>query len=133
MEFKHSDKKTGKPTYQKLISIRNTQLKNLKQSVLCSALAKRLHGAKRELREMAFKVMEGFLDGTLPLGADSALVPRSFFGQTQKPKLQVSFWGLHIALSPNLIGSSESEFHKDSESGLNSKMEKTRSHLAKPL
>ena len=36
--------------------------------------------------------------------------------------LGVSFWGLNIALSPNLIGSSDADFHKDSESGLNSKI-----------
>ena len=54
--------------------------------------------------------------------------------KNQKSKFQVSFSGLNIALSPNLIGSSDVDFHKDSESGLNSKIEKTpRSHLSKPL
>ena len=32
--------------------------------------------------------------------------------------------GLNIALSPNLIGSSDADFYKDSESGLNSKIKK---------
>ena len=40
--------------------------------------------------------------------------------KSQKLEIQVSFLGLNIALSPNLIGSSDSDFHKDSESGLNS-------------
>ena len=54
--------------------------------------------------------------------------------KSQKLKFQVSFLGLNIALSPNLIGSSDADFHKDFESGLNSKIEKTpMSHLAKPL
>merc|ERR1711876_165515 len=42
--------------------------------------------------------------------------------KTQKSKFQVSFLGLNIALSPNLIGSSDVDFHKDSKSGLNSKI-----------
>ena len=44
--------------------------------------------------------------------------------KSQKLKFQVSFLGLNIALSPNLIGSSDADFHKDSESGLNSKIKK---------
>ena len=40
----------------------------------------------------------------------------------KKSKFQVSFLGLNIALSPNLIGSSDVDFHKDSKSGLNSKI-----------
>ena len=42
--------------------------------------------------------------------------------KSQKLKFQVSFLGLNIALSPNLIASSEVAFHEDSESGLNSKI-----------
>ena len=44
--------------------------------------------------------------------------------KSQKLKFQVSFLGLNIALTPNLIGSSDADFHKDSESGLNSKIKK---------
>ena len=47
--------------------------------------------------------------------------------KSQKLKLQVSFLGLNIALTPNLTGSSDADFHKDSESGLNSKIKKTPS------
>ena len=36
------------------------------------------------------------------------------------------FLGLNIALSPNLIGSSDADFHKDSESDLNSKIKNTK-------
>ena len=52
--------------------------------------------------------------------------PRSLFPNQkyQKLKFQVSFLGLNIALSPNLIGSYDADFHKDSESGLNSKIKK---------
>ena len=54
--------------------------------------------------------------------------------KTQKSKFQVSFSGLNIALSPNLIGSSDVDFHKDSKSGLNSKIkENTKESFAKPL
>ena len=42
----------------------------------------------------------------------------------QKLKFKVSFLGLNIALTPNLIGSSDADFHEDSESGLNSKIKK---------
>lgn len=38
--------------------------------------------------------------------------------KSQKLKFQVSFLGLNIALSPNLIGSSDADFHMNSESGL---------------
>ena len=59
---------------------------------------------------------------------------KEYFCQTQNLKLPVSFLGLNIALPPNLIGSSDADFHKDSKSGLNSKVKKTpMSHLSKPL
>ena len=72
------------------------------------------------------------------LGARAESAPRSLLSRSpqhqgvflsnqksQKLKFQVSFLGLNIALSPNLIGSSDADFHKDSESGLNSKIKKT--------
>ena len=71
------------------------------------------------------------------LGARAESAPRSLLSRSpqhqgvflsdqkfQKLKFQVSFLGLNIALSPNLIGSSDADFHKDSESGLNSKLKK---------
>ena len=76
------------------------------------------------------------------LGPDSALAPghqpwhQGVFWpnqKSQKLKLQVSFLGLNIALSPNLIGSSDTDFYKDSKSGLKSKKKTPRSHLAKPM
>ena len=91
---------------------------------------------------MAFKVLGGDFGQKTPwcwgvwakrlLGADSVLAPRSHLARSpqhqgvfwpdqksQKLKFQVSFLGLNIALSPNLVGSSDADFHKDSESGLN--------------
>ena len=85
---------------------------------------------------MAFKVLGGDLAKRL-LGVrviwpkDSSVLTqhhpntKESFGQTQKPqkpKLQVSFLGLNIALPPNLIGSADVDFHRDFESGLDSKM-----------
>ena len=81
------------------------------------------------------------------LGARAESAPRSLLSRSpqhqgvfcpdqksQKLKFQVSFLGLNIALSPNLIGSSDEDFQKDSESGLNSKIKKTpRSLLSIPL
>ena len=81
------------------------------------------------------------------LGARAESAPRSLLSRSpqhqgvfwpdqksQKLKFQVSFLGLNIALTPNLIGSSDADFHKDSESGLNSKIEKTpRSLLSSSL
>ena len=71
------------------------------------------------------------------LGARAESAPRSLLSRSpqhqgvfcpdqksQKLKFQVSFLGLNIALSPNLIGSSDADFYKDSESGLNSKIKK---------
>ena len=45
--------------------------------------------------------------------------------KSQKLKFHVSFLGLNIALSPNLIGSSDADFNKDSKSGLHSKIKNT--------
>ena len=45
--------------------------------------------------------------------------------KSQKLKFQVSFLGLNIAKC-YLIGSSDADFHKDSESGLNSKIKNTK-------
>ena len=60
------------------------------------------------------------------LGARAESAPRSLLSRSpqhqgvfwpdqksQKLKFQVSFLGLNIALSPNMIGSSEADFHKD--------------------
>ena len=66
------------------------------------------------------------------LGARAESAPRSLLASSPQdqgvfwpnPKFQVSFLGLNIALSPNLIGSSDADFHKDFESGLNSKIKK---------
>jgi len=88
---------------------------------------------KREPREMAIKVLGGDLAKRL-LGVgviwpkDSLVLIQPWhqgvfwpYPKSQKLKFQVSFWGLNIALSPNLIGSSDADFHMDYESGLNSK------------
>ena len=71
------------------------------------------------------------------LGARAESAPRSLLSRSpqhqgvfwpdqksQKLKFQVSFLGLNIALTPNLIGSSDADFHKNFESGLNSKIKK---------
>ena len=84
-----------------------------------------------------YSLVLGDLDKRL-LGARAESAPRSLLARSpqhqgvfwpdqksQKLKFQVSFLGLNIALSPNLIGSSDADFHKDSESGLNSKIKKT--------
>jgi len=73
------------------------------------------------------------------LSATAESAPRTFLAKSPQqqgvfwlnPKSQNSnfksaFLGLNIALSPNLIGSSDADFHKDSESGLNWTMKNTK-------
>ena len=53
--------------------------------------------------------------------------------KSQNLKFKVSLLGFNIELSPNLIGSSDADFHKDSESGLNSKIKKHQGVLSRSL
>ena len=54
------------------------------------------------------------------LSADSALALRSLLAKPKNPNFTQIFFDPSIAFFPNLIGSSDVDFYKDSESGLNS-------------
>ena len=73
---------------------------------------------KQELQEMAFKVLGGDLAKRL-FSADSALALRSLLAKPKNPNFTQIFFDPSIAFFPNLIGSSDVDFYKDSEYGLN--------------